>query len=68
MNSFSLAINFGLGFLSLHATQGRPAVPGVGIPKCSLQKMVDRILKEVPGISRVCYDLTSKPPATTEWE
>ena len=25
-------------------------------------------LKEVQGISRVLYDLTSKPPGTTEWE
>ncbi|PZC70539.1 hypothetical protein B5X24_HaOG215696 [Helicoverpa armigera] len=33
--------------------------------------VVDRMRKEllgVPGISRVLYDLTPKPPATTEWE
>ena len=29
--------------------------------------MVQKI-KSVPGISRVLYDLTSKPPGTTEWE
>jgi hypothetical protein len=34
-------------------------------------KVVNQIfadLKKLPGISRVLYDLTSKPPATTEWE
>jgi GMP synthase (glutamine-hydrolysing) len=33
-----------------------------------LTAMVEGILAKVPGIARVCYDLTSKPPATTEWE
>lgn len=34
-------------------------------------QVVDRMRRElltVPGISRVLYDLTPKPPATTEWE
>lgn len=30
-------------------------------------KMVTEI-KKIPGISRIMYDLTSKPPGTTEWE
>lgn len=33
-----------------------------------LQKITDRILKEVKGVNRVCYDLSPKPPATIEWE
>ena len=46
---------------------GVPAVPGKDIPEEALDKMVSKIL-EIDGISRVAYDLTSKPPATTEWE
>lgn len=33
-----------------------------------LQTITDRILTEVPGVNRVCYDLTPKPISTIEWE
>ena len=33
-----------------------------------LETMSQRIINEVPGINRVAYDITSKPPSTVEWE
>ena len=33
-----------------------------------LLKITDRILREVPHVNRVCYDLSPKPTATIEWE
>lgn len=47
---------------------GRPAVPGEDIPMDVLQIVTTRLLGEIPGITQVLYDLSSKPPATTEWE
>ncbi|XP_074040930.1 GMP synthase [glutamine-hydrolyzing] isoform X1 [Leptinotarsa decemlineata] len=46
---------------------GVPAVPGKQLPVEVVRKMVQEVV-QVPGISRVLYDLTSKPPGTTEWE
>uniref|UniRef100_A0A8C4SFM6 GMP synthase [glutamine-hydrolyzing] n=1 Tax=Erpetoichthys calabaricus TaxID=27687 RepID=A0A8C4SFM6_ERPCA len=54
-------------FITSDFMTGIPATPGNQIPEEVLLKMVNEIMK-IPGISRVMYDLTSKPPGTTEWE
>ena len=38
------------------------------LPTDLLARVSNRIINEVPGINRVVYDISSKPPATIEWE
>lgn len=40
----------------------------VKLPYDLLEKISNRIINEVRGVNRVCFDISSKPPATIEWE
>lgn len=40
----------------------------VELPPVVLREISNRILNEVPGVNRVLYDISTKPPASIEWE
>jgi len=40
----------------------------VKLPCDLLERLSNRIINEVKGVNRVCFDITSKPPGTIEWE
>jgi len=40
----------------------------VKLPYELLERISTRIINEVKGVNRVCLDISSKPPATIEWE
>lgn len=56
--------------LVLRAVTGQDAVTAqwARLPHELLARLSDRLLREVPGITRVAYDITAKPPGTIEWE
>ena len=38
------------------------------LPYDFMAKVSNEIINKVKGVNRVCYDISSKPPATIEWE
>jgi GMP synthase (glutamine-hydrolysing) len=52
---------------AVHSSDGMTA-DWVHLPYELLGKLSNRIINEVEGINRVAYDISSKPPATIEWE
>ncbi len=51
----------------VHSEDAMTAEP-TELPWDLLLRIANRLVNEVPGVNRVLYDLSSKPPATIEWE
>ena len=56
-----------IGLRSVNTTDFMTA-KATALPHNFVEYVSTRIVNEIDGISRVVYDITSKPPATIEWE
>ena len=56
-----------IGLRAVISTDGMTA-DAYEFPHGFMPRVVTRITNEVPGVNRVFYDYTSKPPGTIEWE
>ena len=56
-----------LGLRAVTSTDGMTA-DWYPFPHEVLARISNRVINQVPGINRVVYDVSSKPPATIEWE
>ena len=54
-------------FITRDFMTGTPALPGKDVPLAAIDEIVSGVTA-IDGIGRVAFDISPKPPATTEWE